>query len=109
MVCSATMLLMRFVAIGLLMGLLVWCAFASGDEGPYNMPASGAQPCTKLASKPGAPADDPLTGLLRITCDLDGALLWMENYYRVNAEVSVVDPRDRLMGRSRATRHRPGR
>src|SRR5215475_14141275 len=109
MVRSATMRLMRFVAIGLLMGLLVWCAFASGDEGPYNMPASGAEPCTKLASKPGAPADDPFTRLVRITCDLDGALLWIENYYRVNTAVSVVDPSDRLMWRSRSTRHRPGR
>jgi hypothetical protein len=103
------MLLMRFVAIGLLAGFLVWCAFASGEQGPYIMLGSGAEPCTKLASKSGAPGDDPFAGLLRVTCDLDGALLWMENYYRINTAMSVVDPSDGLMGSSRSTRHKPGR
>jgi hypothetical protein len=101
--------LMRFVAIGLLTGLLAWCAFTGGDEGPYDMLGSGAEPCTRLASKPGAPGDDPFTGLIRITCDVDGALLWMEKYYRINTAVSVVDPSDRLIGRSRSTRHKPSR
>lgn len=103
------MLPMRFVAIGLLTGLLAWCAFASGDEGPYIMLGSGAEPCTKLASKPDASGGDPLTGLVRITCDLDGALLWMENYYRINTAVTLVDPSDGLMRRSRSARHKPGR
>jgi hypothetical protein len=103
------MLPMRFVAIGLLTGFLAWCAFASGDEGPYIMLGSGAESCTKLAAKPDASGDDPFTGLVRISCDLDGALLWMENYYRINTAVTLVDPSDRLMGRSRSARHGPGR
>jgi len=102
------MLLMRLVAIGLLTGFLVWCTSASGDEDPYIMLGSSAEPCTQLASKPGARGDDPFTGLIRITCDLDGALLWMENYYRINTAVNIVDPGDRLMGRSRSIRHKPG-
>lgn len=99
---------MRFVAIGLLTGFFAWCAFAHGDQGPYITLASGAEPCTKLAAKPDASADDAFTGLIRITCDLDGALLWMENYYRSNAAVTLVDPGDRLMRRSRSVRHKPG-
>lgn len=106
---SAHHLPMRFVAIGLLTGLLAWCAFASGAEGPSLMLASGAEPCTKLASKPDASGDDPFTGLIRMTCDLDGALLWMENYYRINTAVTLVDSSDGLMRRSRSARHKPGR
>jgi hypothetical protein len=103
------MLPMRFVAIGLLTGLFAWCAFASGDEDPYIMLGSGAAPCIKLAAKPDASGDDPFTGLIRITCDLDGALLWMENYYRINTAVTLVDPSERLMRRSSSARHKPGR
>jgi len=100
---------MRFVTIALLTGLLAWCAFGTGDEGQYIRLGSSAESCTKLAAQPDASGHDPFSGLMRITCDLDGALLWMENYYRINTAVTLVDPSDRWMSRSRSARHKPGR
>jgi hypothetical protein len=103
------MLLMRLFAILSLLALLAWRPFASEEEGPSIVLGSGAELCRELPSKPGASADAPLTGLVRITCNLDGALLSLENYYRVNTTANVGDPSDDLSGRLRSSRHKRGR
>jgi hypothetical protein len=100
---------MRWLAIFLLLALLAWRPFASDERDHYMLEGSGAELCSKAVSKPGAADDVPLKGLIRITCDLDGALLSLENYYRDTMAASVADPGDRLIGRLRSTRHKPGR
>jgi len=101
---------MRWLAIFFLLALLAWRPFASDEKkAHYILEGSGAELCTKVIPKPGASDDVPLKGLIRITCDLDGALLSLENYYPDNMAGSVADPGDRLIGRLRSPRHRPGR
>ena len=92
-----------------LLALLAWRPFASNGEARYLVIGSGAELCTTIVSKPGAAGGDSLAGLLRITCDLDGALLSLENYYLANMAADGADPSDRLIGRLRANRHKPGR
>ena len=98
---------MRLLAIVLLLSLVAWRTIASEEQPRYVVLGSGAEVCTKLASKPGASGEGP--GLLRITCDLDGALLSLENYFRDNMEATGADPGDQSIGRSRSSRHKPGR
>jgi hypothetical protein len=102
---------MRLLAVLCLAALLllVWRPFASEEQASYMVFGSGAELCANVASKPGAPADAPLTELARITCELDGALLSLQNYYRDNMVATVADPSDRLIGRLRSGRHKPGR
>jgi len=100
---------MRWLAIFFLLALLAWRPFASDEKAHYILQGSGAESCTKVIPEPGASDDVPLKGLIRITCDLDGALLSLENYYPDNMAGSVADPGDRLIGRLRSPRHRPGR
>jgi hypothetical protein len=101
---------MRWLAIFFLLALLAWRPFASDEKkAHYILEGSGAELCTKVIPKPGASDDVPLKGLIRITCDLDGALLSLENYYPDNMAASLADPSDRLIGRLRSPRHRPGR
>ena len=104
---------MRVLAISCLLALLAllaWRPGATEEEGPDMILGSGAELCSKAGSKPG-PAEDPsLTGLIRLTCALDGALLSLQNYYRDNSVgTAVVDPSDKLLGRLRASRRKPSR
>lgn len=85
-----------------LLALLAWRPFASEEKAPYMSLGSGAELCTSVFSKPGASEDAPLTGLVHITCDLDGALLSLENYYRDSLAATVA-------GRLPSSRHKPGR
>ena len=103
---------MRVLAISCLLAvlaLLAWRPGAPEEEGRYVL-VNGAELCSKAGSKPG-PAEGPsVTGLIRLTCDLDGALLSLQNYYRDNSVgAAVVDPGDKLPGRLRATRRKPSR
>ena len=91
-----------------LLALLTWPPSSSEEEARYMVVGSPAELCTKAGSKPGASGDAPLAGLIRITCDLDGALLSLENYYRDNFAATAADPSNRLMGRLRSSRHKPG-
>ena len=97
---------MRLYVALLVLGLLALSALASDAERGSGIPVSGGAPCGRPAVDSHAPGDLPyggwFQGLVRVTCDLDGALLWMENYYR-------ADLGDTLTGRLPARRHRPGR
>jgi hypothetical protein len=103
------MRLLAILALVALFALLAWQPFASEEEAPYRVLGSGAELCTEVASKPAASGDAPLAGLLRITCDLDAALLSLENYYRDSLAATGADPSDTLFRRLRASRHKPGR
>ena len=91
-----------YVALAVL-GLLAVSALASDAERGPHIPVSGAAACGRLDRNPrgDVPYGGWFQGLIRVTCDLDGALLWMENYYR-------ADVGDTLTGGLPARRHKPG-
>ena len=97
---------MRLYVALVVLGLLALSALATDAERGPGIPMSGAAPCGRPALDRNASGD--LTyegwfqGLSRVTCALDGALLWMQNYYR-------ADLGDTLTGRLPARRHRPDR
>lgn len=97
---------MRLYAALIVLGLLATSALVTDAERRPGIPVNGAASCGRSALDRNARADFPyggwFQGLVRVTCDLDGALLWMENYYR-------ADSGDTLTGGLPARRHRPGR
>ena len=97
---------MRLRAALVVVGLLAASALVTEAERAPGTPVSSGAPCGRPALDRNARRDVPyggwLQGLVRVTCDLDGALLWMENYYR-------ADLGDTLTGGLPARRHKPGR
>ncbi len=97
---------MRLCVALVVLGLLAFSTLVTDAERGPGIPVSGAAPCVRPALDRNASGDLPyggwLQGLVRVTCDLDAALLWMENFYR-------ADLGDTLTGRLPARRHRPGR
>ena len=97
---------MRLYVALVVLGLLALSALATDAERGPGIPMSGAAPCGRPALDRNVSGDRTydgwFQGLVRVTCDLDGALLWMENYYR-------ADLGDTLTGGLPARRHRPDR
>ena len=103
------MRLLAILCLLALLALLAWRPFASEEKAPHMVLGSRAELCAKVVSKPGASEDAPLRGLIRIICDLDGALLSLDSYYRENLAATAADSSDRVIGRLRSSRHKPGR
>ena len=68
---------MRLQAALLLIGILAFGMFATDTEGRYIDLSIGRELCGKSAAENGS--DSWLSGLVRLTCDLDEALLWMRD------------------------------
>jgi hypothetical protein len=75
---------MRLHATLLLIGLLALRALPTDAQGRYIVLGIGGDSCGRSVSQHGAELDVPypmgLAALVRITCNLDGAMLWIENY-----------------------------
>jgi len=96
---------MRLYAALVVLGLLAVSALVTDTDRGQRIPVSGGAPCGSAALERDARGDVPydgwLQGLVRVTCDLDAALLWMQNYYH-------ADRGDTLAERLPARRHKPG-
>ena len=93
---------MRLYAAMIAIGLLALSALLSDAEPGHGIPASGAELCGRTGLERDKSGGEWLKGLVRVTCDLDGALLWMQSADR-------ADPGNGVMGRLHATRQRPVR
>jgi hypothetical protein len=84
---------MRLHAALLLIGLLALHALPTDAEGRYIVLGIGGDSCGRSASQHDADLDVPyplgLAALVRITCNLDGALLWIETY-RQDSEANLT-------------------
>ena len=76
---------MRLHLALLLAGLFALSAFTSDAHGGYTFLGIGRASCGRSASDRGAVTDVAhgvwLSGLVRATCDLDDAMLWIQKYY----------------------------
>jgi len=101
---------MRLHAALLLIGFLALRALPTDAQGRYVVLGVGAQSCT--SSGAGADAEInlayrvSLAGLIRVTCNLDDALLRMQNYARTNSLNDAQEPTDGSIGKLRISRPR---
>ena len=94
---------MRLHLALLLAGLFALSAFATDTHGGYTLLGIGRDSCGGSASDRGAVRDVPygvwLSGLVRVTCDLDDTMLWVQKYYG-------SDSTDQVIGELRSGRQR---
>jgi hypothetical protein len=97
---------MRLHAALVVLGFLAVSALVTDTERGRGFAVIDGEPCAKPVLRPDPHGEAPLggwaTGLLRVTCNLDGALLGMENYYRADLGYT-------LAGGLPARRHKPGK
>ena len=95
---------MRLHVALLLIGFLALRALPTDAQGRHVVLGVGAQSCTS----PGAEIDlayrVSLAGLMRVTCNLDDALLRMQNYARTNSLDDAQEPTDGSSGKLRVSR-----
>ena len=101
---------MRLHVALLLVGFLALRALPTDGEGRYVVLGIGAQSCTSSVAGPGAEMNLPyrlsLAGLIRATCNLDDALLRMQNYARNSPADDVQEPTGGSIGKLRVSRPR---
>jgi hypothetical protein len=99
---------MRLHVALLLIGFLALRALPTDAQGRYVVLGVGAQSCTSPGAGPGAEIDlayrVSLAGLMRVTCNLDDALLRMQNYARTNSLDDAQEPTDGSSGKLRVSR-----
>ena len=101
---------MRLQVALLVIGFFALCALPTDGEGRYVVLGIGAQSCTSSVAGPGAESDLPyrlsLAGLIRATCNLDDALLRLQNYARNSPPDDVQEPTGDSIGKLRVNRPR---
>jgi len=99
---------MRLHVALLLIGFLALRALPTDAQGRYVVLGVGAQSCTSPGAGPRAEIDlayrVSLAGLMRVTCNLDDALLRMQNYARTNSLDDAQEPTDGSSGKLRVSR-----
>jgi len=99
---------MRLHVALLLIGFLALRALPTDAEGRYVLLGVGAQSCTSSGAGPGAEINlayrVSLAELIRATCNLDAALLRMQNSARTNSVHDVQEPADGSIGKLRVSR-----
>lgn len=101
---------MRLQVALLLIGFLALRALPTDGEGRYVVLGIGAQSCTSSVASPGAVINLSynlsLAGLIRATCNLDDALLRVQNYARSSPADDVQEPTGGSIGKLRVSRPR---